>query len=44
MKRSIRSDALAPGGAISRRYTCDADDVSPPLAGRQSHRPAGGVL
>jgi Raf kinase inhibitor-like YbhB/YbcL family protein len=28
----IRSDAFDEGGAIPRRYTCDAENVSPPLS------------
>jgi Raf kinase inhibitor-like YbhB/YbcL family protein len=28
----LGSDAFAPGGEIPRRFTCDGDDVSPPLA------------
>ncbi len=39
MTLSIKCDAFAPGGAIPRRYTCDGDDVSPPLA--WSGLPAG---
>jgi Raf kinase inhibitor-like YbhB/YbcL family protein len=29
---TLSSDAFAEGGAIPARYTCDGDDVSPPLA------------
>ncbi len=29
---SLRSDAFDDGGAIPKRFTCDGDDVSPPLA------------
>lgn len=29
---ALTSTAFAEGGAIPRRYTCDAQDVSPPLA------------
>src|SRR5215211_4256431 len=28
----ISSDAFDEGGAIPRRYTCDAENVSPPLS------------
>jgi hypothetical protein len=28
---STRSPAFAPGGPIPRKFTCDGDDVSPPL-------------
>lgn len=28
----LSSDAFPDGGAIPRRFTCDGDDVSPPLA------------
>jgi Raf kinase inhibitor-like YbhB/YbcL family protein len=28
----LGSDAIAPGGAIPTRFTCDGDNVSPPLA------------
>jgi Raf kinase inhibitor-like YbhB/YbcL family protein len=31
MAFELRSSAFQPGGAIPRRYTCDGDDVSPPL-------------
>ncbi len=39
MTLSIKCDAFAPGGAIPKRYTCEGDDVSPPLA--WSGLPAG---
>jgi Raf kinase inhibitor-like YbhB/YbcL family protein len=39
MTLSIKCDAFAPGGAIPRRYTCEGDDVSPPLT--WSGLPAG---
>jgi|SRR5450759_3321113 Raf kinase inhibitor-like YbhB/YbcL family protein len=39
MKLSIKSDAFAPGGAIPSRYTCEGEDLSPPLA--WSNVPAG---
>jgi Raf kinase inhibitor-like YbhB/YbcL family protein len=32
MTLSIKSDAFAPGGAVPSRYTCEGEDVSPPLA------------
>ena len=32
MALSLTSSAFAHGAAIPRRYTCDGDDVSPPLA------------
>jgi Raf kinase inhibitor-like YbhB/YbcL family protein len=32
MTLSITSVAFRPDGAIPKRYTCDADDLSPPLA------------
>lgn len=32
MALSLTSSMFAHGGAIPRRYTCDGDDVSPPLA------------
>jgi Raf kinase inhibitor-like YbhB/YbcL family protein len=32
MELMIRSTAFDHGGAIPRRYTCEGDDVSPPLA------------
>lgn len=28
---TMRSSAFAPGGAIPKKYTCEGDDVSPPL-------------
>jgi Raf kinase inhibitor-like YbhB/YbcL family protein len=28
----VRSDAFVEGGMIPRRYTCDGEDVSPPLS------------
>jgi Raf kinase inhibitor-like YbhB/YbcL family protein len=31
MALTLQSSAFQPGGAIPRRYTCDGDDVSPPL-------------
>jgi Raf kinase inhibitor-like YbhB/YbcL family protein len=31
MPLAITSPAFSPQGAIPRRYTCDGDDVSPPL-------------
>ena len=31
MAFAIESPAFQHGGAIPRRYTCDGDDVSPPL-------------
>jgi Raf kinase inhibitor-like YbhB/YbcL family protein len=31
MSFSIRSSAFAPEGAIPMKYTCDGEDVSPPL-------------
>jgi Raf kinase inhibitor-like YbhB/YbcL family protein len=31
MAFTLQSSAFQPGGAIPRRYTCDGDDVSPPL-------------
>ncbi len=34
MALSIYSDAFEDGGAIPTKYTCDQDDVSPPLAWR----------
>jgi Raf kinase inhibitor-like YbhB/YbcL family protein len=39
MAFSITSTAFAPNGAIPARYTCEGDDVSPPLA--WSGTPAG---
>lgn len=38
---TLTSTAFAEGGAIPRRHTCDAQDVSPPLA--WSGPPAGTV-
>jgi len=35
----LESEAFADGGAIPARYTCDGDDVSPPLSWRDA--PAG---
>ena len=32
MSLSISSAAIAHGGSIPKRYTCDGADVSPPLA------------
>jgi Raf kinase inhibitor-like YbhB/YbcL family protein len=32
MTITVSSSAFAEGGTIPRRYTCDGDDVSPPLA------------
>lgn len=32
MPFELTSDAFAPGEAIPRQYTCDGDDISPPLA------------
>jgi Raf kinase inhibitor-like YbhB/YbcL family protein len=32
MALTLQSSAFQPGGAIPRRYTCDAEDVSPPLS------------
>jgi Raf kinase inhibitor-like YbhB/YbcL family protein len=32
MALSITSGAFPPGGEIPRKYTCDGDDVAPPLA------------
>ena len=29
---TVTSPAFTDGGAIPARYTCDADDISPPLA------------
>lgn len=31
MSFSLRSPAFAPNGEIPRRYTCDGDEISPPL-------------
>jgi Raf kinase inhibitor-like YbhB/YbcL family protein len=31
MKIELESAAFAPGGPIPTRYTCDGDDISPPL-------------
>jgi Raf kinase inhibitor-like YbhB/YbcL family protein len=31
MTLQLTSPAFAPGGAIPRKYTCDGEDVSPPL-------------
>jgi Raf kinase inhibitor-like YbhB/YbcL family protein len=39
MTLAITSAAFADGGAIPKRYTCDGDDVPPPLA--WSGAPAG---
>jgi Raf kinase inhibitor-like YbhB/YbcL family protein len=39
MTLSVTSTAFTAGGAIPKRYTCEADDVSPPLAWTGS--PAG---
>jgi Raf kinase inhibitor-like YbhB/YbcL family protein len=39
MTFELTSQAFAPGGAIPRKYTCDGEDVSPPLA--WSAAPAG---
>ncbi|WP_153109127.1 YbhB/YbcL family Raf kinase inhibitor-like protein [Propionivibrio limicola] len=39
MGMKILSDAFVPGGAIPKRYTCQGQDVSPPLA--WSDIPAG---
>jgi Raf kinase inhibitor-like YbhB/YbcL family protein len=36
---TLTSSAFSPGGEIPSRYTCDGDDVSPPLA--WSDPPAG---
>jgi Raf kinase inhibitor-like YbhB/YbcL family protein len=38
-KMTLRSPAFQPGADIPRKYTCDADDVSPPL--RWESLPAG---
>ena len=35
----LESSAFSDGGAIPRRFTCDGEDVSPPL--HWSHAPAG---
>lgn len=32
MTFTLSSPAFQNGGAIPRRYTCDGDDISPPLA------------
>jgi Raf kinase inhibitor-like YbhB/YbcL family protein len=32
MALTLTSSAFAPGGAIPSKYTCEGDDVSPPLA------------
>ncbi|HEY8106290.1 MAG TPA: YbhB/YbcL family Raf kinase inhibitor-like protein, partial [Gemmatimonadales bacterium] len=32
MTLSLRSTAFPPGGEIPKEYTCDGEDVSPPLA------------
>jgi Raf kinase inhibitor-like YbhB/YbcL family protein len=32
MALELTSSAFSPGGAIPRRYTCDGEDISPPLA------------
>jgi Raf kinase inhibitor-like YbhB/YbcL family protein len=32
----LESGAFPDGGAIPRRYTCDGDDVSPPLSWREA--------
>lgn len=32
MAMTITSQAFSPNGAIPRKYTCEGDDVSPPLA------------
>jgi Raf kinase inhibitor-like YbhB/YbcL family protein len=32
MDMTLRSTVLPPGGEIPARYTCDGEDVSPPLA------------
>jgi Raf kinase inhibitor-like YbhB/YbcL family protein len=39
MTLSLTSTAFTAGGAIPKRYTCEGDDVSPPLAWRDP--PAG---
>ena len=39
MTLSLTSTAFTAGGAIPKRYTCEGDDVSPPLAWREP--PAG---
>ena len=39
MTLELTSLAFASGGAIPRKYTCDGEDVSPPLA--WSAAPAG---
>src|SRR5260370_23661577 len=39
MTLSLRSTAFPPGGEIPKEYTCDGEDVSPPLA--WSGTPAG---
>jgi Raf kinase inhibitor-like YbhB/YbcL family protein len=39
MTLSLTSTALTAGGAVPKRYTCEGDDVSPPLAWRDA--PAG---
>jgi Raf kinase inhibitor-like YbhB/YbcL family protein len=39
MAFAIKSAAFAPGGEIPTRYTCEGDDVSPPL--QWSEVPAG---
>lgn len=39
MTLSLKCNAFAPGGAIPKRYTCEGDDVSPPLV--WSGLPAG---
>lgn len=41
MDMSLSSSAFAPNGAILTRYTCDGEDISPPLA--WSGVPAGAV-
>ena len=32
MQMSLRSEAFAEGGSIPTRFTCDGQDVSPPLS------------
>ena len=41
---TLRSDAFDEGGSIPVRYTCEAEDVSPPLAWSGVPEQAGGFV
>ena len=36
MSLTLTSPALTEGGEIPARYTCEGDDISPPLAGQRT--------